>query len=157
MAGYASGNFQQTVAVYLQERIYGCWWQLLGDMKLVRVWNSRGKEQRMQMNLHRPSKLEALASAGGIQFCKLFWWNKWIVWGKLQTGSWILPDHSRSSPLYFADCRHKEVVQGSKPYKPAKRNLHLKPSGCGFHMKRKVTFSVIGQSSWEISELGYCL
>ena len=24
MAGYASGNFQQTVGVYLQERIYGC-------------------------------------------------------------------------------------------------------------------------------------
>lgn len=24
MARYASGNFQQTVVVYLQERIYGC-------------------------------------------------------------------------------------------------------------------------------------
>lgn len=24
MAGYVSGNFQQTVGVYLQERIYGC-------------------------------------------------------------------------------------------------------------------------------------
>ena len=49
------------------------------------------------------------------------------------------------------------MVQGAKSYKPAERNLHLERLGCGFHVKREVAFSGIGQSSWEISELGYCL
>lgn len=35
MAGYASGNFHQTVGVYFQTTMYGCYWQLLGDTELV--------------------------------------------------------------------------------------------------------------------------